>query len=207
MAQLILVRHGRSEWNDKGIWTGWADPDLNEEGRMEAKRTAEALKGIKIDYVYTSLLKRVINTIEIILKELKLNIKIVKDAALNERNYGDFTGKNKWQVKEQVGEEEFNRIRRGWDHPIPNGESLKMVYARAVPYYEKEILPKLKLGKNVLVGGSGNSLRALVKFLDNISEEKISEVEVKTAEAWVYEIDNDGKVLGKKILAENSKIV
>ncbi len=207
MAQLILVRHGRSEWNDKGIWTGWADPDLNEEGRMEAKRTAEALKGIKIDYVYTSLLKRVINTIEIILKELKLNIKIVKDAALNERNYGDFTGKNKWQVKEQVGEEEFNRIRRGWDHPIPNGESLKMVYARVVPYYEKEILPKLKLGKNVLVGGSGNSLRALVKFLDNISEEKISEVEVKTAEAWVYEIDKNGKVLGKKILAENSKIV
>lgn len=207
MVQLILVRHGRSEWNDKGIWTGWADPDLNEEGRMEAKRTAEALKGIKIDYVYTSLLKRVINTIEIILKELKLNIKIVKDAALNERNYGDFTGKNKWQVKEQVGEEEFNRIRRGWDHPIPNGESLKMVYARVVPYYEKEILPKLKLGKNVLVGGSGNSLRALVKFLDNISEEKISEVEVKTAEAWVYEIDKNGKVLGKKILAENSKIV
>lgn len=207
MSKLILVRHGRSEWNDKGLWTGWSDPDLNDEGRLEAKRTADALKGIKIDYVYTSMLKRVINTIDIILKELKLKVNVIRNSALNERNYGDFTGKNKWQVKEQVGEEEFNRIRRGWDHPIPNGESLKMVYSRVVPYYEEEILPKLKAGKNVLVGGSGNSLRALVKYLENISEEKISEVEVKTAEAWEYEIDKNGQLLGRKILAENSKIV
>lgn len=207
MAQLILVRHGRSEWNDKGLWTGWENPDLNEEGRLEAKRTAEALKGVKIDFVYTSMLKRVIDTIDIILKELNIKLNPVKDKALNERNYGDFTGKNKWEVKEQVGEEEFNRIRRGWDHPIPNGESLKMVYARVVPYYESEILPKLKMGKNVLIGGSGNSLRALVKYLENISEKDISEVEVKTAEAWVYDIDKNGKTLGKKILAENKKIV
>ena len=198
MAYLILVRHGRSEWNDKGLWTGWTDIPLNDEGRQEARHTAQTLKDIKIDAAYSSNLVRVTETIEIILKELGANVSFVKNDALKERNYGTYTGKNKWQVKEQIGDEEFKKLRRSWDYPLPEGESLKMVYERVIPYYKKEILPQLKKGKNILVGGSGNSLRALIKFLDNVPDEGISEVEIRTGEAWVYQLDKKGKVISRK---------
>jgi 2,3-bisphosphoglycerate-dependent phosphoglycerate mutase len=203
MTYLTLVRHGRSEWNDKGLWTGFTDVSLVEQGRQEAKKAAKALKGLPIDLAYTSLLKRAQETLSIILNELKLSVPVAKDFALNERNYGIYTGKNKWEVKEAVGEKVFQEIRRSWDYPIPDGESLKQVYERVIPYYEKEILPKLKENKNVIIAASGNSLRALIKYLEHIPDESISEVEIGTGEAWIYTLQADGTVAGKEIRAKN----
>lgn len=207
MAYLVLVRHGRSEWNDKGLWTGWTNISLTDEGREEAKHTAKELGDIKFDCAFTSALDRAIETTGIILKNLNLNILVTKDKALNERSYGIYTGKNKWEVKEQVGEEEFKKIRRSWDYAVPEGESLKQVYERAVPFYEEKIKPEILEGKNVLVGASGNSLRALVKYLENIPDDKISDLEIATGEALVYEMDKDGKIISKEVRSKNEKKV
>jgi 2,3-bisphosphoglycerate-dependent phosphoglycerate mutase len=116
-----------------------------------------------------------------------------------ERNYGDFTGMNKWEVEKQMGKEEFMKLRRGWDYPIPNGESLKDVYDRVIPYYKENILPKLKGGKNIIVSSSGNALRSLVKYLEEVSDEDISKVEIAPGEVYVYQIDEDGNVVSKEI--------
>ena len=133
-------------------------------------------------------------------------VETIADAALNERDYGDLTGKNKWEVKEQLGEEEFLKIRRSWDYPPKNGESLKNVYERVVPFYESRILPELKNGKNVIIAAHGNSLRALVKFLENIPDEEISKLEMKLGEPYVYEIDETGKIVSKEIRSIGSGV-
>lgn len=204
MAYLVLVRHGLSEYNKKGLWTGWTDIPLAPEGIDEAIKTGEELKDITFDYCYSSPLLRARQTLNEIKKKLGIeHIPTIEDAALNERNYGIFTGKNKWQVKEQVGEEEFQKIRRSWDYPIENGESLKQVYEREIPYYQEEIMPKLKAGKNVIISSSGNNLRALIKYLEDIPDEKISEVEVGTGEAVIYQIDETGKVVSKELRGTN----
>ena len=203
MAYLILVRHGKSAWNALGKWTGWTDVDLNEEGIAEARRAGEAIKDIEIHRAHVSDLKRATQTLGHIKETLQKDIDTTIDPALRERHYGIFTGKNKWEVKEEVGDEEFKKIRRSWDHQIPEGESLKEVYARVVPYFEKAILPDLKKGKNVLVSAHGNSLRALMKKLDNISDEAICDLEVGTGEIHCYSFDKEGKVLGKEIRASN----
>ncbi len=206
MAQLILVRHGQSEWNAKGLWTGWNDIDLNDKGRIEAQNAAEKIEDIKIDKAYTSDLKRAQQTLHEILKRLKIhNLPTIIAPELKERNYGDLAGKNKWKVKEQYGEEQFMKWRRSWDYPIPNGESLKDVYNRVLPYYQKHILPELKKNKNILIAAHGNSLRALVKLLDNISDEEIPKLEIGTGEVYVYQIDEKGKVTFKEIRAVNEE--
>jgi 2,3-bisphosphoglycerate-dependent phosphoglycerate mutase len=197
MSFLILIRHGKSEWNEQGLWTGLTDSPLSAKGREEARQIAERLKGFKIDAAFSSSLSRAKETLAIVLKEINQKPPVKESSALNERDYGVFTGKNKWAIKMLVGPEEFKKIRRSWDYPIAKGESLKMVYARVVPYFEKEIQPKLKSGKNVLVSAHGNSLRALVKFLEKIPDEKIAEVEIETGEAWIYEIDQTGKIVSK----------
>ena len=204
MSYLVLVRHGLSEYNKKGLWTGWTDIPLAPEGFDEARKTGEELKGMTFDYCYSSPLLRARQTLNEIKKILGIeHIRTIEDAALNERNYGIFTGKNKWQVKDQVGEEEFQKIRRSWDYPIENGESLKQVYEREIPYYQEEIEPKLKSGKNVIISSSGNDLRALAKYLENIPDDKISELEVGTGEAIVYQIDQTGKIVNKEIRGAN----
>ncbi len=204
MTYLILVRHGRSEWNEKGLWTGFTDVDLVEKGREEARNTAEALKDLPIEYAYTSVLKRAKETLAIILKELNLtHIPIVEDVALNERDYGIYTGKNKWEIKDEVGEEMFTNIRRGWDVPIPEGESLKQVYERTVPYYEKNIRPHLLQKKSVIIVSSGNSLRALVKRLEHIEDRDIDTIEIRTGEAIVYKLNDRAEIISKEIRAEN----
>ncbi len=200
MANLILVRHGKSEWNERGLWTGWTDIGLSEKGKEEARKAGEKLKGFSIDIAYTSVLLRAKQTLDEIKKVLNLqNIPIFESQALNERNYGVYTGKNKWEIQKKVGEKNFKSLRRGWDFPIENGESLKDVYNRVIPYYEKEILPKLKEGKNVLISAHGNSLRALVKHLENISDEEISNLEILTGEAYIYNLDSQGKITSKQI--------
>lgn len=197
MAYLVLVRHTESEWNAKGLWTGLTDISLSAEGKEKARLTASKLKSIRLDAAFTSVLKRCKETLSEIQQTLQISIPATESEALNERDYGEFTGKNKWQIKEQVGEEEFLKIRRGWDQPIPKGETLKDVYNRVVPYYQAQILPYLKNGKNVLIVAHGNSLRALVKYLENISDNDISSLEIATGEILVYEIDQNGVIISK----------
>lgn len=204
MAYLVLVRHGKSQWNKDGLWTGWTDIPLAPEGIEEAKKTGEELKDIHFDVAYTSDMIRAKQTLDEILTVIhQKDIPIIEDPAIKERDYGDYTKKNKWDIKAEKGEEEFQKIRRAWDYPPPHGESLKMVSERTVPYYEKEILPKLKEGKNILVSAHGNSLRALVKYLENISDADVEKLEIGTGEAYVYQIDSRGEVTSKEIRGHN----
>lgn len=203
MAHLILVRHGESEWNKLGLWQGWIDIDLTENGISQAKATGKQLENIKIDLAYSSPLMRARKTLEEILKVLNLNLEITTDKALTEKHYGIYAGKNKWEIKKELGDEEFQKLRRAWDYPTPEGESMKQVYERLIPYYEKEILPKLKEGKNIIIASHGNTLRTLVKFLEDLSEEQLSKLEIGTGEAYIYEIDAKGKIKAKEIRGEN----
>lgn len=206
MAYLVLVRHGISEWNVQGLWTGWNDVDLNEEGRAEARRAGEAIKDIPFHKVYVSDLKRSQQTFEEIQSVINLkDFEKVIAPEIKERHYGDLAGKNKWKVKEEYGEEQFMKWRRSWDYPIPNGESLKDVYERVIPYYSKEILRDLTAGKNVLIAAHSNSLRALVKYLENISNDEISKLEIGTGEAYVYTVNEKGEVTNKEIRSSNPK--
>lgn len=208
MSYLILVRHGITEYNAKGIWTGWDDPELTNEGKEEAQKAGVAISDIQLDTAFSSDLQRAKETLEIIKKTLnKTNLPTTIAFELRERNYGDYTKKNKWEIKKQLGDEKFLKLRRSWDYPIPNGESLKQVYERVLPYYKTRIEPLLKSGKTVLISSSGNALRALIKYLENISDEDISKVEIGTGEAFVYQIDQTGNVLKKEIRAVNPKKV
>ena len=204
MAKLILVRHGKSEWNKLGKWTGWTDVSLVEEGIEEARQAAAAIKDIHIDSVHVSTLKRAHETFHEIRATLDRHDLTPKaHAALNERHYGVHTGKNKWKVKEEIGEEEFQKMRRSWDHPIPGGETMKDVHDRIVPYYTNHILPELLAGQAVLVVAHGNSLRALVKYLEDMSHEKLGTLEFGTGEVYCYDVDATGKITGKEIRATN----
>lgn len=206
MAYLVLVRHGQSEWNALGLWTGLRDVALTKRGREEARRAAEHLQDITLHKAYTSKLTRSKQTLHEITQALQhTNLETEEHEALNERDYGDFTAKNKWEIAEQLGEEEFTKLRRSWDHPVPNGETLKDVHGRVVPYYEQHILADLKADKNVIVSAHGNSLRALMKHLDEVADDKVHELEIGTGELAVYEISADGSVVSKQIRAIGGK--
>lgn len=194
MAQLILIRHGMSEWNKLSLWTGKTDVGLHEEGILQAKAVAETMRGVAIDTVYVSGMKRAQETWKHIKETLRIDPPVEVCLGLNERDYGIYTGKNKWQVQKEVGEEEFVKIRRGWDHPIPEGETMEDVYRRAVPCFTEKILPDLKAGKNVLVVAHGNSIRALMKYLEDIPDEQTAELGISVGEARCYEFDHEGVV-------------
>lgn len=185
------------------MWTGWTDISLAPEGIEQARKTGVALNDIHFDYAYASDLKRTQETLHEILQVTNQFPEITPNKAFNERNYGVYTGKNKWEVQKEVGEEEFQKIRRSWDSPIPEGESLKQVYDREIPFFQSEIEPKLRQGKNVIIVSSGNPLRALVKYLENVSDEDISSLEIGTGEAYVYEVNEQGKIVDKEIRGEN----
>lgn len=203
MAKLFLVRHGKSAWNATGQWTGHTDVDLAPEGYEEAKKAGEALKGQHIDKVYVSDLKRTHQTYEKIQEACGLfGLTCIADKALSERDYGVHTGKNKWQVKEEIGEDAFQDIRRGWDTKIEGGETLKDVYMRAVPYYEANIKKDLMEGKNVLVVGHGNTFRALVKHLENLDDKQVCDVELATGEVHCYDVDSSGKAESQGVIGE-----
>ena len=206
MAYLVLVRHGQSEWNALGLWTGQEDISLTEQGKAEARKAAEYLREITLHKAHTSSLTRAKQTLEEIKSALShTDLETVHDKALDERHYGDYQAKNKWEIKEKVGDEEFTKLRRNWDHPVPNGETLKDVHARVLPYYEEHILEDLKAGKNIIVAAHGNSLRALMKHLDEVDDDKVHELEIGTGEVVIYEISEDGTVVGKSILNEGGK--
>jgi 2,3-bisphosphoglycerate-dependent phosphoglycerate mutase len=208
MAYLVLVRHGQSEWNLLGQWTGLTDVKLTDEGRAEARRAGKTLEDIDLHKAYTSQLQRAKHTLDEIVDHLdRHDLERAEHAALNERDYGELTGKNKWQVKEEYGEEKFMKWRRSWDHPVPGGETLKDVSGRVLPFYEEHVLRDLKAGRNVIVAAHGNSLRALMKHLEQIEDEKSHEVEIMTGEVLVYEIGEDGSLIKKEIRLANSNKV
>jgi len=191
MAKLILLRHLQSQWNLENRFTGWVDVPLSKEGIESAKKTAKELAGFQIDKVYTSPLTRNKETVSLILENLgKEDLPVVIDKALDERNYGKLQGLNKDEVKKHYGEEQVKLWRRSWNQAPPGGESLKDVYDRAVPFYKKYVERDLKNGKNVLVVASHNSLRALVKHIENISDEDIINLEISTGSLREYEIGN-----------------
>ena len=204
MGYLVLVRHGQSEWNALGLWTGLRDVPLSEEGIEEARRAAEALRDVKFDVGYTSALGRAQQTLEEIKTALgQTEIPTIAAPELNERDYGDLTAKNKWKIQEEYGTEQFLKWRRSWDYPVPGGETLKDVHARVSAYYDRQILPDLEAGKNVIIAAHGNSLRALVKHLENISEDEIPKLEIGTGEVYIYRVDPDGKVGDREIRSVN----
>ena len=199
MAKLFFVRHGKSAWNKLGLWTGWTDIDLDEDGIEEARKAGEILKNEDIHTVYTSELKRTHQTFEKIRETVgRDDLSYSKHPELNERHYGIHTGKNKWQVKDEVGDEEFQNIRRGWDVKIPEGETLKDVHTRVVPFYENNIKKDLLNGKNVLVVAHGNTLRALAKHLEDLDETQVCDVEFETGAVHCYDVDHNAKILKKE---------
>lgn len=199
MAELILVRHGQSTWNALDKWTGSTDVDLTERGKEEARNLANLLGDKHLDAVFTSSQQRAKKTWAIIAKELGLQgLPTEVSPALNERDYGELTGMKRTEVVKKFGHEQFMKWRRGWDAEVPGGENLQDVYNRVVPYYESRILPLLKSGKTVLTTASGNSFRALMKYLENISDKDITKVEMPFNEILIYEIDRQGNVLSKQ---------
>ncbi|MBI1222083.1 MAG: 2,3-bisphosphoglycerate-dependent phosphoglycerate mutase [Bacteroidetes bacterium] len=199
MAQLTIVRHGQSEWNLQNRFTGWEDVALTEKGIEEAKGAGVQLKGMHFDEAYTSDLKRAQDTLQIILKECGMEgIPVTRNEALNERHYGDLQGLNKSETAAQYGDEQVHIWRRSYDVAPPNGESLKDTAARVLPYYEKEIEPKLKAGENIIIAAHGNSLRALIMHIEKLSPEQILKREIGTAKPITYTFDSELNVLETK---------
>tara|TARA_B100001173_G_scaffold309174_1_gene320956 strand:- start:1202 stop:1921 length:720 start_codon:yes stop_codon:yes gene_type:complete len=222
MSNLILVRHGQSEWNLENKFTGWVDVDLAPDGKLEACKSGELLKEqkIKIDYFFSSYQKRAINTLKLILNTLRIkNTKIIKAWQLNERHYGALTGLNKDEMKKKLGEKKIHEFRRSWDYPpeplsrnnpyhpiniktykdipiesIPDTESLKNTYERVLPYFKKEIYNKLFNDKNVLIAAHGNSIRAICKFLFDLNEEKITKLEIPTGNPLLIDLNKKNKI-------------
>ena len=194
---LILVRHGQSEWNLKNLFTGWRNPDLTAKGIEEAKAAGIGLKkhNFKIDLCFTSALVRAQHTLDIMLEEMDIvNMTIVRNQALNERNYGDLAGLNKDDARTKWGDEQVHIWRRSFDVPPPGGESLKDTADRVLPYYKSMIEPLVFKGKNILVVAHGNSLRALVMYLENLTPDEIIAREIATGVPIVYHFDDEHKV-------------
>ena len=188
MPILILLRHGQSVWNLENRFTGLTDIDLSPLGIIEAKNAGTILKKLTIDLIFTSMLKRAIHTTEIVANELGKEIHIIKNNALNERDYGDLQGLNKADTITKYGEEQVQLWRRSFKTKPPNGESLEDTYNRVIPYYREKIQPELKT-KNILIIAHGNSLRALIMYLENISPIEISNITIPTGIPRVYEFD------------------
>ena len=198
---LILVRHGQSEWNSKNLFTGWKDPGLTELGVKEAKDAGKLIanKGILFDLMYTSMLTRAQKTGDLILQEMKHpEITIIKNEALNERNYGSLAGLNKDDARKKWGDDQVHIWRRSFDIPPPDGESLKDTAERVLPYFKSEIMPKVIEGSSILIAAHGNSLRSLIMDLDSISSEEIVNLEIPTGAPIQYIFNEDGSV-NKKI--------
>jgi 2,3-bisphosphoglycerate-dependent phosphoglycerate mutase len=201
---LVLVRHGQSEWNLKNLFTGWRDVGLTEKGVAEAHAAGKALKaaGLQFDVAYTSALSRAQDTCRIMLGELgQPDLPTIRDAALNERDYGELTGLNKDDARARFGEEQVHIWRRSFDVPPPGGESLKDTAARTLPYFHAEIMPRVKAGERVLVAAHGNSLRSIIMDLEGLSGEEIVARELATGAPVIYRLDAEGRIAEKRDLA------
>ena len=200
---LVLARHGQSEWNLKNLFTGWKDPGLTDVGVEEARIAGRRLKalGLTFDIAFTSALTRAQETLRLMLEEIgQPGLETIRDEALNERDYGDLSGLNKDDARARWGAEQVHLWRRSYDVPPPGGESLKDTVARALPYYVKEILPRVMRGERVLVAAHGNSLRALVMVLDGLTPATIPGLELATGIPLVYRLKADTTVESKQVL-------
>ena len=230
MVHLVLIRHGQSEWNSQNKFTGWVDIDLSDKGKKEAKTAGELIinENLKFDYYFSSFQKRAINTLKLIQETIGIkNLKFEEAWQLNERHYGALTGLNKEEMKKKLGEKKIHEFRRSWSlkpenldknnayHPlnidkyknipkknIPDTESLEDTYNRVIPYFESEILKLIKFEKRILVAAHGNSIRALCKYLFNISNEDISNLEIPTGNPLVIDFDKSLKVIKARYLDE-----
>ena len=204
MPNLILVRHGESQWNLENRFTGWVDVPLTPRGEGEARIAGEHLRDLTIDKIYTSVLQRAINTSKIALEAAgkPADLPTERDQALNERHYGDLQGLNKAETAAQYGDAQVKIWRRSYDVPPPGdkGESLKDTAARTLPYFQAHILPDIKAGLNVLVVAHGNSLRSIVMELDNLTREQVLELNIPTGIPLVYDFDAAGNITGKRYL-------
>ena len=234
MMKLVLIRHGESEWNKLNLFTGWTDVDLSDKGREEAKAAGQMLlsEGYDFDICFTSYLKRAIHTLNIVLDEMdRACLPVVKSWKLNERHYGALQGLNKSETAEKYGEEQVKIWRRSFDVKppelsdddersatkqamfrnvdaslLPKNESLETTIERVIPYFEEVIKPEMKAGKRVVIAAHGNSLRALVKYFDNLSSEEIIGVNIPTAVPLVYEFDDDFHVLNHYYLGDQEAL-
>ena len=190
---LVLVRHGQSEWNEKNLFTGWKNPNLTEQGIEEARKAGSKIKSINLDFdlQFTSELLRAQITGEIIQREIDQQIKTIKNIALNERDYGDLSGLNKDEARKKWGEKQVHLWRRSYDTPPPGGESLKDTSDRVIPYFKKTIKPELEMKKNILITAHGNSLRALIKNIEDINAADIVKLEIATGEPIIYSFSNN----------------
>ncbi len=195
MPQLVCVRHGQSEWNLQNKFTGWVDVDLTEKGVSEAIKAGEKLKGYHFDNAFSSLLKRADRTLDFILTGIgQEDLHVERNQNLNERMYGDLQGKDKAEVTAEFGAEQVHIWRRSYDIPPPGGESLKDTRERVIPYYTHYIEPVLKSGKNVIIVAHGNSLRALVMHLEDLSPEEILQKEIPTGTPYIYDLSENLEV-------------
>ena len=201
MPTLVLLRHGESQWNLENRFTGWVDVPLSPKGTEEAKAAGEKLKQYRFQRAFTSVLQRANATLAIVLKVIgQEDIPIEFNQALNERHYGDLQGLNKAETARKFGDDQVKIWRRSFDVPPPNGESLKDTAERVLPYWEKEILPFLKNGENVLIAAHGNSLRALVMYLDQLSKAEVLELNIPTGVPLLYELDKTAAAVSHKYL-------
>ena len=202
---LVLVRHGQSQWKAKNIFTGWKNPGLTSNGKKEAINAGLLIKqrNIQFSVMFTSTLKRAQITGQIILDGIEqTDIKIKKNQALNERDYGDLSGLNKDDARKEWGEEQVHIWRRSYDVPPPGGESLKDTAERVLPYFNISILPRIVKGENILIAAHGNSLRSLVMQLDNLSKEEVIALEIPTGAPIIYSFKGNEKPTFKENLFE-----
>ena len=201
--KLILVRHGQSVYNEENRFTGWKDVDLTQKGIDEAIACASLLESENIDLAFTSNLKRAQKTLALILGELNLNLDIIKNEALNERDYGSLVSQNKFEAAEKYGKDMVQTWRRSYDIPPPDGESLKMTLERTVPYFKSSIFPLLSDNRTIIISAHGNSIRSIVMDLLSISTEDILKTEIGWCEPWIFEFNESGNVIDLDIQNSN----
>jgi len=202
---LYLIRHGQSIYNLENRFTGWKDVELTSLGETQAKEAGELLSHIDFDYCYISKLKRAKNTLGHILERIKQSPPIESNIALNERDYGNLIGQNKDEAAEQFGKDQVQIWRRSFDTPPPGGESLKMTAERTLPYYKQEILPRVINSNNVIISAHGNSIRAIVMDIFNLSPEQILKTEIGWCEPWKISYDTSGNLSDYKIISRPSE--
>jgi len=201
MARLILLRHGESQWNLENRFTGWVDVPLSPRGIQEAQNAGDKLKGFTFDRAFTSVLSRANETLRLALETIgQTHIPIEKDKALNERMYGELQGLDKAETAKKYGDAQVKIWRRSYDVKPPGGESLKDTAERVLPYYEDKIKPYLLKGETILIAAHGNSLRALVMQIEQLSKEEVLELNIPTGAPLLYELDDSGKVVSHRYL-------
>ena len=201
MSKLVLIRHGESQWNLENRFTGWVDVPLSPKGIEEAKAAGKKLAGLKFDRAFSSVLARANETLRLVLEGIgQTGIPIEKDKALNERMYGELQGLNKAETAKKFGDEQVKIWRRSYDVRPPGGESLKDTAERVLPYYDSRIKPYVLKGETILIAAHGNSLRALVMQLEQLTREQVLELNIPTGAPLLYELDNNGKVLSHRYL-------